>query len=193
MVQDGWSAVTPSDFIVEVTQPFTCTHARFKNRTDFACLDVYKKDAYDEAGLPGWTITLQPAYGGVPKSDLTDGTGWVRFNELAPGTYVVSETPQPAWKAVTPESTTITLEASGTCSVVTFYNLQHNQYIPEAPPSWSPPPAGTADCRAHYTVRPGDTLYRIAVKYGVNWQNVQAANHLANPRLIYPNMVLCIP
>ena len=44
-----------------------------------------------------------------------------------------------------------------------------------------------------YVVRPGDTLYRIAVKYGVTVQAIVAANNITNPNLIYPNQVLVIP
>jgi hypothetical protein len=122
VVQDGWVAVTAPDFTILVARPFTCEHVRFKNRTDFACVDVYKKDAYDAAGLPGWVINLQPAYGGVAKFDVTDGTGWVRFNELSPGEYIVSHDPLPGWMPAGPTATPITLIANGTCSVVTFYN-----------------------------------------------------------------------
>lgn len=32
-----------------------------------------------------------------------------------------------------------------------------------------------------YVVRPGDTLYRIAVKYGVTVQAIVAANNITNP------------
>jgi nucleoid-associated protein YgaU len=161
-------------------------------------VDVYKRDAYDDAGLPGWLITVQPAFGGDSLSGVTDGTGWVRFNKLAPGTYTLSVASQPGWVPVSPSSTTIILEASGSCSVVTFYNLQTNNlepiYLASPLPVYQGSPAqGSSDCRTYYTIRSGDTLYRIAVNHGVAWQDVQEANHLANPRLIYPGMVLCIP
>jgi len=194
VMQAGWTAVTPSQFDVEVTQLFACNHVRFKNRTKFACVDVYKKYDFDNVGLPGWLITLRPAYGGVAETGLTDGTGWVRFNELAPGDYILSETLQPGWVPVGPSSIPITLEASGNCSVVTFYNTQTNNYpSPSNPPARSPAPSGSGACRVNYTVRSGDTLYRIAVNHGVAWKDLQAANHLTNPRLITPGMVLCIP
>jgi hypothetical protein len=126
VVQDGWSAVTPSSLTVEVEEPFVCERVRFKNRTEYACLDVYKWDVYGSAGLPGWEITLQPAYGGQPITGITDGTGWVRFNMLSPGEYLVSETMQSGWAAVSPTTQRITLEATGRCSVVNFYNQQIN-------------------------------------------------------------------
>jgi hypothetical protein len=193
VVQDGWVAVTAPDFTILVARPFTCEHVRFKNRTDFACVDVYKKDAYDAAGLPGWVINLQPAYGGVAKFDVTDGTGWVRFNELSPGEYIVSHDPLPGWMPAGPTATPITLVANGTCSVVTFYNRQTNESDPPTK-SAAPPaqPAGSA-CASFYTVRPGDNLFRIALNHGIPLQRLREANGLTDTNLIRAGMVLCIP
>jgi hypothetical protein len=196
VMQAGWTAVTPSEFTIDIIQPFNCEHVRFKNRTNFACVDVYKKDDFDQSGLASWVINIKPAFGGVAQQDLTDGTGWVRFNELAPGTYDIWETPGPGWVAVGPSKVTIMLQASGHCEVVTFFNRQENNYPPRSNRpnvDWSPTPTGAGACRASYTVRPGDTLYRIAVNHGVAWKDLQAVNRLANPRLITPGMVLCIP
>lgn len=44
-----------------------------------------------------------------------------------------------------------------------------------------------------YTVQGGDTLYRIAQKFGVTVVALTAANNLANPNLIKPGQVLTIP
>ncbi len=68
-----------------------------------------------------------------------------------------------------------------------------------APPATVSPVPNTATtapvqvCRGYYTVRAGDTLYRIATMYGLNYTVVANANHLANPRLIYAGQQLCIP
>ncbi len=125
VIPDGWEAVTPSEVVVNITQPFVYEHVRFKNKTEYACVDVYKRDSFDGVGLPGWLITMQPAYGGTASTGWTDGTGWYRFNMLPPGTYIVSETMLPGWEAVTPPQT-ITIEATGVCSIVELYNRQTN-------------------------------------------------------------------
>ena len=57
-------------------------------------------------------------------------------------------------------------------------------------------PAGAATCAAGqtpYTVKFGDALFKIGRTYGVAWPDIAAANKLANPNLIYPGQVLCIP
>lgn len=45
-----------------------------------------------------------------------------------------------------------------------------------------------------HTVAPGDTMWRIAVKYQVGLSEIRAANpQIANPNLIYPGQVLTVP
>lgn len=43
-----------------------------------------------------------------------------------------------------------------------------------------------------YSVRRGDTLSKIAARYGTTWQKIAKDNNLANPNLIYPSQVLII-
>jgi LysM repeat protein len=62
------------------------------------------------------------------------------------------------------------------------------------PPSCQPcPPPPSHTCRAYYTVKPGDTLFRIAMYYGTTVYAISAANGLANPNWIYAGQTLCIP
>jgi murein DD-endopeptidase MepM/ murein hydrolase activator NlpD len=44
-----------------------------------------------------------------------------------------------------------------------------------------------------YTVRPEDTLLRVALHYGVPPWTLAAASHVANPALIYPGQELVVP
>jgi LysM repeat protein len=65
---------------------------------------------------------------------------------------------------------------------------------PTATPTPIPPTTGTpSNCRAIYVVRPGDTLYRIALRYGTTYTEIARVNGISNPRLIYPGQQLCIP
>lgn len=45
----------------------------------------------------------------------------------------------------------------------------------------------------HHMVQSGERLFRIAMRYGVSWQAIAAANHIPNPNLIFPGMWLAIP
>jgi LysM repeat protein len=54
------------------------------------------------------------------------------------------------------------------------------------PPS---PPGGETS----YTVRPGDNLFRIALRYNMNYLHLAQYNGIANPSRIYVGQVLRIP
>lgn len=46
---------------------------------------------------------------------------------------------------------------------------------------------------ANYTLRRGDSLYRVSLVYGVTVDDLLSANNLANPNAIYPGLALRIP
>ena len=59
------------------------------------------------------------------------------------------------------------------------------------PPPASPPPT-TGESRLH-VVRPGDTLFRISVQFGVSVAAIAQANNITNVNLIYVGQQLLIP
>lgn len=59
-------------------------------------------------------------------------------------------------------------------------------------PGVQPTPVPQAPARTH-TVQAGETLYGIAVKYGVTVQAIMRANNLTNPDFIRTGQVLVIP
>jgi LysM repeat protein len=61
--------------------------------------------------------------------------------------------------------------------------------IPTSAPPATPPSAAPV----RYTVKSGDTLYRIAVNHGVTVAALMAANGITNPNVIHPGQVLTIP
>lgn len=60
---------------------------------------------------------------------------------------------------------------------------------PTSPPATQPPPTG----ETRYTVVRGDTLNRIAQRFGVTLSAIVTRNNLSNPNLIYPGQNLVIP
>ncbi|KLU58946.1 spore coat assembly protein ExsA [Peptococcaceae bacterium CEB3] len=44
-----------------------------------------------------------------------------------------------------------------------------------------------------HIVRKGETVYKIARRYGLDWRELAGYNHLGNPNLIYPGERLMIP
>jgi LysM repeat protein len=62
-----------------------------------------------------------------------------------------------------------------------------------APAAPAPPSGGTTTSTTIHTVVPGDSMFRIAVQYGVPMALIVAANDIANPSLIYVGQQLIIP
>lgn len=57
-----------------------------------------------------------------------------------------------------------------------------------------PPPPSPFCSGFYYTVRPGDSLFLIAQRFGVPLPALIAANpQITNPNLIFPGQVICIP
>ncbi len=181
--KDGWEPVTPAQVEVPVSRQAPCEQVLFKNRTRTAMLVVYKKDWNGKVGLPGWTITIQPRYGGAPQSKVTDGTGRVEFTNLAPGWYEVSEGPQSGWVPVTAARVTLELKVTGVPAVHTFWNRQTG--VQPTPPGPQP--------GVWYTVQAGDTLTSIAARYGVDWHALAQANGISYPYIIYVGQRIYIP
>jgi LysM repeat protein len=68
--------------------------------------------------------------------------------------------------------------------------------IPGAAVSPPPPASGappTSDGAQAYVVRPGDTLFRISVQFGVTVAAIAQANNISNTNLIYVGQQLLIP
>jgi len=53
--------------------------------------------------------------------------------------------------------------------------------------------SGPSPSQVTYTVQPGDTLYRIALRHSTTVSAIASANNIANPNLILPGQVLVIP
>ena len=67
-----------------------------------------------EPGLQGWTIVATNTSTGAVITAVTDANGFYYFNNLAPGTYTISEQPQSGWSQTIPggpATYTVTLAA----------------------------------------------------------------------------------
>ena len=205
--KDIWTPVTTSSFKVEVDTQYEEVLVRFKNRTEWACVNVIKRDSFDNFGLAQWEIRLKPAYSSNPadtETAFTDGTGVAYFEGLAPGEWMVSEVMQDGWAADDPAvfETKFLLENSGSCSTIILYNHQTNQkpaaivpFDPRTPTAPGGPGTGPVNntCSQYYTIVRGDTLSSIARRFGVTVERLREVNNISNPNLIHPNTKLCIP
>ena len=53
-------------------------------------------------------------------------------------------------------------------------------------------PVGMGNIRKWYVVRPGDTLFSIAQRYGLDVNDLIDNNNLANPNVIYPGQLIML-
>ncbi|MEK7324161.1 MAG: LysM domain-containing protein [Chloroflexota bacterium] len=54
-------------------------------------------------------------------------------------------------------------------------------------------PVSAQTCSTQHTVKLGENLFRIGLKYGVSWPDIAKANNLADGNKIKGGQVLCIP
>ena len=77
--------------------------------------------------------------------------------------------------------------------VLTIPNQQVESGEPAPQPQPEPEPEPEVDQQQTYRVSAGDTLYRIAARFGVSYRAIVAENGITNPNLIRVNQVLRIP
>ena len=103
---------------------------RFKNRIFYdGCIEAYKLDVPPNTdqpsfGLPGWKILVKRTDGSVVLTGFTDSQGYVKFNRLPLGPYIVTEEEKLGWDPVTPTAFKVNLTGPD-CESVTFFNQQN--------------------------------------------------------------------
>ncbi len=86
-----------------------------------ACIQGRVLDTHGGAPLAGWEITLQGS-DDVALSQNTGNTGVYQFSGLAAGVYTVTERPAAYWRAVSPQTATVTVAPGPVCVAVDFWN-----------------------------------------------------------------------
>ncbi len=74
-----------------------------------------------------------------------------------------------------------------------FASASTNTLVFASPITPPPPPPPPQPAPGYHIVRPHETLYSISRLYGVSVWALAAANHLANPNIIYVGQRLYIP
>lgn len=83
----------------------------------------------------------------------------------------------------------VSVSALASANNITNTNLIHPNQVLVIPTGGGTPPTSTT----RYTVQAGDTLYRIAARYGTTVTAIARANNITNTNLIRPGQVLVIP
>lgn len=116
--------------------------------------------------------------------------GQVGTPAMAPGTLGFPALQQ------TSVAQTATARARGGTPVVTVPFTPRPLATATPPPAESPQPTPaptTAPSGQTYTVQPGDTLFSIALSFGLTVEELAQANQITDPSTIYAGQVLIIP
>jgi hypothetical protein len=208
-VQSGWEAKSDNPQTV-IHRDCEITPVRIENKELKGDLRISGRKLFKAweapykgttVGLPGWVITATLVGTDVVTTTVTDALGNYVFPEAQlqsvgmafPGASIkVCEESRDNWIHVTPSCVTVTfpypVPANYTGAVANFTNQQ------DPPPGgnvYAPAPAG--GCRAVVVVPRGQTLARLAARYGTTVSALVRANHIPNADLIYAGQRLCLP
>lgn len=137
----------------------------------------------EEAGMA--TMAAQAAQSPQPESPTSPPPTLETFP---------SPTPESVLPTVPPAETPIVLPVeTPTISVVIATPTAEIAPSPAQGAAVSEAAIPSSSAETTYTVQPGDRLYRIALRFGVDYRVLAAHNNIVNPNLIYPGQVLRIP
>jgi len=184
-MQTGWKPVTAPEVEVtlEASEEDVIAMVVFVNAQvpRDICIDGYKRDGFDGAGLPNWQVRLLDTAGNQVAVTNTDGTGYYRFGALEAGTYVVEESAEEGWRSTSGTSRTVTVSfpPRHECTSVDFTNVQTT--------------AAPLPCIAVHYVAYGQTLSIISQLYAVPASAIMRANGISDGDFIWVGQELCIP
>lgn len=155
-------------------------------------------------GIPGWTITATLVGTDTSITTVTDALGKYEFTADAlkaagmgfPGASIkVCEEKRDHWINVTADCMTFKfpypVPADYKGAVVNFTNVQDPPVV--GAPAASAPVAISGACATYHTVVRGDTVAKIAGRYGASASSIVRANNIRNADLIYLGQTLCVP
>lgn len=88
-----------------------------------ACVLGHVYNSADKAPLFGWTITLQGPDGSTAtRTARTTSAGYYRFSNLPAGAYTISERVEVGWRALSPQSSPVTVALASACVEIDFWN-----------------------------------------------------------------------
>ena len=210
-VQDGWKVLTPNPTTI-VLKDCEKVNVTFENEELIGDLRIYGHKLFKAwekpykgtlVGLAGWGITAKLVGTDVTTTTVTGALGEYEFSADAlraagmgfPGaTIEVCEENREHWIHVTPKCVTVKfpfpVPPTFRGAKVDFTNVQ-DPPLPGAASTGGATVSGS--CSAYHNVVAGDTLAKIAGKYGASMGSLISANGIRNANVIYLGQKLCVP
>ena len=211
-VQAGWKVLTANPTTV-VLMDCEQVEVVFENEELIGDLSIYGHKWFKAwvkpyqgtlVGLPGWTITAKLVGTETKTTTVTNALGEYKFTAEQlktaglgfPGASIeVCEEDRDHWIHVTPNCVTVKfpypVPADYKGVTIDFTNVQ-DPPLPGAANSAAPATAASGTCATYHTVVAGDTLAKIAGRYGVSMGGLMRANGIRNADLIFRGQTLCI-
>jgi len=140
---------------------------------------------------PTYTPTFTPTPSRTPTPTLTPiptNTPRATNTPLPADTPLPTNMPTPTWTPLVVAVTTQPNTATPAPTVVSAVSSS-----PTAAPTQAAAPTPVPASGQTYTVEKGDTLFEIALRFGVSVEALAKANGISNTKLIRPGQVLVIP
>jgi LysM repeat protein len=129
-------------------------------------------------GLPTQDISQPQDVTSMPEpTDMAPIDVFGTQTAIAPTPELLEPTAESTPEPPSPETTEPTAEPSETTT----------------PEATTEPSTGSAECPPTHTVISGENLFRIALRYGLTYQELAAANGITNPDALAVGTVLTIP
>jgi LysM repeat protein len=137
-------------------------------------------------GLPGFFLTLV-LLGGCGYPSPTPGGG------LTPYVVVVTPTSLPSTITAAAQATFAAAPTNSAAPRSSSTASAATPSPPSTPASAKPTPTLAVSADNKYTVQPGDTLFGIAIRLGVDFDDLVSINNIDDPNVLKIGQVLKIP
>ena len=147
-------------------------------------LIVSETPSVTQISAPTMTDTFIPTVTLVPQISCTAPSGWVR---------IVTRSGDSVYALAQRYKTTAENLAASNCLSSFDISAGLTLYVPPVPTVTVIPCGPPLGYVKRYVVQPGDTLFRIALSYGITYTQLQRANCMGTSTTIYAGQVLWVP
>lgn len=145
---------------------------------------VLPGETMTETVLPSETASALPTAIAAQPTSCTPPSGWIR---------VTTSTGETVYSLAQRYKTSAESLSTANCLTAVEVPAGFALYVPPVPTVTVIPCGPPAGWVRNYIVRPGDTLFRIALSYNITYPQLQRANCMGSSTIIYTGQRLWVP